>query len=43
MAYLVILSYWEYYSAYEVEIYGGEYTQALATFSIDHTIFATAI
>ena len=33
---------WLYYSAPEVEVYGGEYTQVLAMYIIDHDISVTA-
>ena len=38
----MLLSYWGYYSAPEVELYAGEYTYVLLTYSIDHAIDATS-
>ena len=37
----IILSFWEYHSSHELEIFGGEYTKLLATYCIDHDITST--
>ena len=38
----IILSFWEYHSSHELEIFGGEYTQVILPYIIGHATTVTA-